>query len=281
MHDHDALTSRLGDLGSAPVPADVRDGHLQAMRTSGAAQLPERRGFGRLALAAAAIVGFAVGSTGFAMAGALPGPAQGVAHDVLSVVQVDVPDEGNGIGGCMSEAAKTADKAAKRAAQDACRAGKAAGRPDDDGTPGRSGEAPGKSGEAPGKSGGAKGRSPEAGPHPNADPSDCKGKPAWAAEKRKPTEQERAAREACPDDDGTEDETEDVEGSEEAPGQGERQGPPAETPAPQAPADPPADPATPPADPGDGAADPAVPPAEVPPAPAGDAGDAGEAPAEG
>lgn len=276
MHDHDDLTSRLGDLGSATVPAGVRDGHLHAMRTADVAPAPERRGFGRLAVAAAAIVGFAVGSTGFAMAGALPGPAQGVAHDVLSVVQVDVPDGGNGIGGCMSQAAKTADPAEKKTAQDACRAGKAGGRPDD-GTPGRSGEAPGRSGEAPGKRGEGKGRSPEAGPHPNADPSDCKGKPAWAAEKRKPTEAERTAREACPDDDGTEDGTEDVEGTEGAPGQEQRQGPPTETPAPRSPTDPPADPATPPTEPGEAPADPATPP-DVPPAPAADVD---EAPADG
>jgi len=192
MRDHDDLTRRLRDLAARPADR-VRADHLHAMRAAGADAAPAGgRRFGRLAVAAAAIVGFAVGSTGFAMAGALPDPAQGVAHDVLSVVQVDVPDRGDGMGACMSEAAKRTGEE-KRAAKDACKAAKRTGRPTDAGAPGRSGEAPG--------------RPAEAGPHPNADTSDCKGKPPWAAEKRKPTAEERAAREACPeDDDGVGDE---------------------------------------------------------------------------
>ncbi|MFP5322201.1 MAG: hypothetical protein ACLGIC_10190, partial [Acidimicrobiia bacterium] len=69
MRDHDDLTDRLADLGSAPVPDDVRDGHLHAMRAATPTPDSPRR-FGKLAVAAAALVGFAAGSTGFAMAGA-------------------------------------------------------------------------------------------------------------------------------------------------------------------------------------------------------------------
>lgn len=190
MTDHDDLTGRLGALGSVPVPDDVRADHLHAMR---AADFPvaapdERRRFGRVAVAAAAIVGFVVGSTGFAMAGALPAPAQGVAHDVLSVVQVDVPDHPDNRGGCVSAAARTKDRAAKAA----CPKGEAAGA-------GRSADAPGHGGEA-------RGRPAEAGPHPNADTSDCTGKPPWAGPKdRAAREQAGAERDAhiaaCPDRD--------------------------------------------------------------------------------
>ncbi|HEX4902474.1 MAG TPA: hypothetical protein VFV42_06670, partial [Acidimicrobiales bacterium] len=142
MNEHDDLTERLGALGSAPVADDVRDGHLHAMRAATPATVG-RQGFGRLAVAAAAIVGFGVGSTGFAMAGALPDPAQGVAHDVLSVVQVDVPDRPQNRGACVSAAAKAGDQAAK----DACPKGGAKGTPGK----GRSGEAPGHGGQAPGR----------------------------------------------------------------------------------------------------------------------------------
>ena len=49
------------------------------------------RRFGWKAVAAAAIAGFLAGSTGLAAAGALPDPAQDVAHDVLDVVGIGVP----------------------------------------------------------------------------------------------------------------------------------------------------------------------------------------------
>lgn len=239
MHEHDDLTQRLGALGSAPVADDVRDQHLHAMRAAAPAPA-EHRGFGRLAVAAAAIVGFAVGSTGFAMAGALPDPAQGVAHDVLSVVQVDVPDRPQNRGACVSAAAKAGDQAAKAA----CPKGGARG------TPGEGKPDAKAKGKAKG-TGVAPGRPAEAGPHPNADTSDCKGKPAWAGDKREATPEERAAREACPDDDQDELELEEQHEAErpdapDAPVAPATPAEPATPPAPPVdPADPPADPATP------------------------------------
>lgn len=240
MNEHDDLTQRLGALGDAPVPDAVRGQHLHAMRAATpATSAAGRRGFGRVAVAAAAIAGFALGSTGFAMAGALPDPAQGVAHDVLSVVQIDVPDRPENRGACVSAAAKAGDQAAKAA----CPKGGAQGTP----------------GEGKGKAGAAPGRPAEAGPHPNADTSDCKGKPAWAGQKRKPTPDERAAREACPDNEGDEQEQGTGDGDERRP---EAPVTPADPPRPAAPAEPPAAPAEPPVDP----VDPVAPPADAPPA---------------
>lgn len=241
MRDHDALTARLADLGSAPVPPDVRDGHLQAMSTPGLAPPVGRRGFGRLAVAAAAIVGFAVGSTGFAMAGALPDPAQGVAHDVLSVVQVDVPDRGNGVGACVSRAAKATGEE-KKDAKEACKAGRGKGKGsvDDAGDAGRSAESPGQRGKPA--------------THPGDDGDVCTGKPPWAGKVPKADKDRlRLEHGACRP-------AEEVEGDDTA--EAQRQGPPAEAPAPPAPADPPADPATPPAQPGEGPAAPATPPVD-------------------
>lgn len=133
--------------------------------TSVASPVRRERRFGRLAVAAAALVGFFVGSTGLAMAGALPDPAQGAAHDVLSVVRIQVPDRPDNHGSCVSQAAKGeyADEAAKKAAIDACKTSH---------PPGRSGATPGKSGTAGVKD----------------DP--CRGKPPWAGPGK--TEAERA-----------------------------------------------------------------------------------------
>ncbi len=99
MSDHDDLTRRLRELGDAPIPDAVRQDHLHRLAAVDVGAPAPRKRFGRVAVAAAAIVGFAFGSTGLAMAGALPAPAQGAAHDVLSVLQVDVPEKpgrGNG-----------------------------------------------------------------------------------------------------------------------------------------------------------------------------------------
>ncbi len=180
--DHDDPTRRLADLGRRPVPDELRAEHLHAMRVAARAGVPATpapRGFGRLAVAAAALVGFLVGSTGFAMAGALPGPVQGVAHDVLSVVQVDVPDWRNR-GECVSTAARAGDDAAKVA----CPKG---GRPE--GTPGAGRDgAPGQQGKAP-KAGAPAG--------PNRDDDPCTGKPPWAGPGT--PEEKAAARATCPD----------------------------------------------------------------------------------
>jgi hypothetical protein len=255
MTEHDDLTQRLGALGGAPVPDPVRDQHLHAMRAAAPAPTAERRRFGRFAVAAAAIVGFAAGSTGFAMAGALPDPAQGVAHDVLSVVQVDVPDRPSGHGLCMSTAAKQTDPAAKKAEQQACKEAKQAGT----GERGRSADAPGKTGDAPG-------RPAEAGPHPNADTSDCKGRPAWAGTKGGPSAEQRAARDACPPDEG---ELDEQQSDEADPQRQEAPATPADPAAPDTSPQPPVDPpAAPPADPAT-PAEPVDPPADTPPADGG------------
>lgn len=177
--DEHPLSDRLRRMGRSPVPPEVRDDHLHRM--GGADTRPRRqKHFGRFAVAAAAIVGFMAGSTGLAMAGALPAPAQGVAHDVLSVVQVEVPDRPQNRGACISAAAKSDDEAAKQAAKAECPEG-GVGR---GGPPGHAGE-----------------RGPKVDKHAD-DP--CRGRPPWAGTKGGPTDEQKAAfeaqRTACPPD---------------------------------------------------------------------------------
>ncbi len=90
----DALEARLRALGEEPVPPEVQARHLAAI-----AAVPEavasagRRLSARLLRAAAsAVVAGLVGGTALASAGALPDPAQRVAHNVLGAVGIDVPD---------------------------------------------------------------------------------------------------------------------------------------------------------------------------------------------
>ena len=182
MEDNE-ITRRLRAAGEQPVPETTRTEHLHriAMTTADA---PRR--FGRLAVAGAAAVGFFAGSTGLAMAGALPDPAQDVAHDVLAVVQVDVPEGTRGA--CVSSAAKdpALDAAGKKAAKEACRQQAPPGH-------GRTGGTPGQQ---------------KADKHAD-DP--CRGKPPWVgtpaktpearAEREAQREQFRQQRDACPDTD--------------------------------------------------------------------------------
>ena len=172
--DENEITQRLRDAGNQPVPGEVRGSHLSQMQAATPAAVQQPKRFGRLAVAAAAFVGFAVGSTGFAMAGALPDPAQQVAHDVLAVVQFDVEDPRNR-GQCISDAAKANpdDEVAKANAKAECPKGK-----------------PDHAGQGNGK---AKGRPDRAGPpegHPN-DGDPCKGPPPWAGNKVGPADKER------------------------------------------------------------------------------------------
>ena len=181
--EENEITRRLRAAGEQPVPDAIRTEHLHRIAMTNA-DAPRR--FGRLAVAGAAAVGFFAGSTGLAMAGALPDPAQDVAHDVLAVVQVDVP-EGNR-GACVSSAAKdpALDAAGKKAAKEACRQQAPPGH-------GRAGGAPGQQ---------------KADKHAD-DP--CRGKPPWAgtpaktpearAEREAQREQFRQQRDACPDTD--------------------------------------------------------------------------------
>ena len=170
--DHDDLTDRLRALGEQPVPEATRHQHLNRM-TATAPTVPPRR-FGRVAVAAAAMVGFFAGSTGLAMAGALPDPAQDVAHDVLSTISVQVPAGTPGHrGSCVSTAAKIADPEAKAAEKAKCPKG---GKP--------AGVAPGRSGEAPGRT--------KADKHAD-DP--CRGKPPWAGRNDMTEAEKQAAKE--------------------------------------------------------------------------------------
>lgn len=188
--DETELTQRLHDLGTHPVPDDVTDRHIHRM-ASASAIAPERR-FGRFAVAAAAVVGFAFGSTGLAMAGALPDRAQDVAHEVLSTVNVNVP-QGNR-GQCVSAIAQNPElsEAEKETQKEACPKG---GPPA--GIGGDEGEGPGRSGEAPGRSGTAPGLTKHEG-------DACRGMPPWARNPTMPEAEKAAAQEArdanCGDD---------------------------------------------------------------------------------
>lgn len=188
--NEDDLSARLRDLGEQPVPDAVRDAHLQRMAAvdvTGSGRREKR--FGRLAVAAAALVGFFAGSTGLAMAGALPDPAQGVAHDVLSVVQVEVPDRPDNLGRCISEAVKPlgdsedpATLEAKKAAKEACKAEHKPGPPE---------------GVGRGNGGGGGPRAD----HPHAG-DECKGPPPWAGRDapKPPTAEREQFRAGCPAD---------------------------------------------------------------------------------
>ena len=265
MDEHE-ITQRLRDAGRQRVPGDVRSTHLTQMHAA-TPTLERPKRFGRVAVAAAAIVGFTVGSTGFAMAGALPDPAQQVAHDVLAVVQVDVENPRNR-GQCISGVARdttlTPEQKAdgKQRCKDAIQpgppdgVGEGRGRPDHAGVPG----------------------GPNGVPHAG-DP--CKGPPPWAGKGAKdvPAEEKQAfedARAACPDDDGddaAEDQAEALEDEQERQAEAlERQQEAEAQQPPQPPVDPGADqrrqggapeeaPAGPPAG---GAPGEQVPPVEVP-----------------
>ena len=102
----DDLTSRLRDLGRQPVPPATSAAHLTAMSALGPGATRSPRRFGRLAVGLAAITGFLVGGSGLAMAGALPGPVQEGAAEVLAQVGVDAPDGHRNRGACVSAAAR-------------------------------------------------------------------------------------------------------------------------------------------------------------------------------
>ena len=192
MDEHE-LTDRMQAFGEADVPADTRAEHL---RRIAATPITSARRFSRAWVAAAAIVGFFAGSTGLAAAGALPDPAQDVAHDVLSVVQVDVPEGKRGP--CVSAIAKSdLPKAEKKAAKDACPKGGDGAIDENESSEGENGNGKGRSNEAPGQT-----------KHVD-DP--CKGKPAWAGkndltvEEKDALKAERATTCGSDLDDGDED----------------------------------------------------------------------------
>ena len=193
MND-DETRARLRAMGQEPIDEQTRAAHMRRMAAGGGLAEPRRRGFVWAGIAAAAIVGFLAGSTGLAMADALPDPAQEVAHDVLRVVQVDVPQGKEGKRGpCMSQAAKIKDKDAKKAAKDACPKGGA----DESGD---------ESGDETGDGAGT----PEQGPPSASDP--CHGRPPWAgpmSKEQRDAAKASASRANCPKDAEDADESDD------------------------------------------------------------------------
>ena len=181
--DDDQIIDRLRALGREPVDSAVASQHLTAI---GAVAVRPQRRFGRAAVAAAAVVGFVFGSLGLGWAGALPGPVQDVADDVLSTVGVGGPWKNRGQ--CVSEAAKANpdDEVARKAAKDACpKGGKGKGKGVGAGAAGGNGV-----GNGVGKDKAAK----------SSDP--CKGPPPWAGRPGSVSEADKAAfeqqRAACP-----------------------------------------------------------------------------------
>lgn len=103
MAEHwEPLEARLRALGDQAIPLEVQARHLAAMAavTPAPAAAPAPTWLRRSALshplraAAAAAMVALLGSTGLASAGALPDTAQRIAHNVLEVVGIEVPDPG-------------------------------------------------------------------------------------------------------------------------------------------------------------------------------------------
>jgi hypothetical protein len=205
--DPNEIEQRLNEVGTRPIDATTQVRHRSLISAaSGNEPLRLKRRFRPVAVAAAALIGFGVGSAGIAMAGALPNPAQDVAHDVLGVVKVDVPRGKEGKRGpCVSEAAKIEDPDAKKAAKDECPKGPP-GDEDHEPTdePGRSGEAPGRTGDVPHGNQQAKENGNGTDKH---DDDPCRGRPPWAgplSPEEKEVLRDENPRTDCPDDDGDE-----------------------------------------------------------------------------
>ena len=87
--EHDpALAGRLRALGSQPIEPELQAAHLSGMAS--AARSARRRA--KVRVGGIVVAGVLVGSTSLAAAGALPDPAQHLAHRALDTVGVDVPD---------------------------------------------------------------------------------------------------------------------------------------------------------------------------------------------
>ena len=87
MEEHQSVIESLRTLGKAPVDPVTANRHLSRM-VDVRARTPLTT---KVKVGAAFGIGFLAGSAGLASAGALPGPAQSVAHTVLSSVGVHVP----------------------------------------------------------------------------------------------------------------------------------------------------------------------------------------------
>lgn len=189
MDEHEDLIQRLRDAGRRPIDPTVRSTHLASLECRPTLLRSKLR------VAGAFLAGLLVGGSGLAAAGALPDPAQNVAHNVFEKVGVQVPQPERHHGEeCGAERKRNHGqyvRVDKALAQTEC--GKplatAGGDAEDDGE--RDAEkARGKQG--PKKAG-------ESGP--------CAGPPPWASDKSMTAEQKAAAqadREATcgPDEDG-------------------------------------------------------------------------------
>src|SRR5579859_7230494 len=88
MDDHDPLIDRLRSLGHDPVDSATAARDLGAMASVGA-----RTGRAmKLKVGGVFFAGLMLGGAGLASAGALPGPAQDVAHAALSKAGLNVPN---------------------------------------------------------------------------------------------------------------------------------------------------------------------------------------------
>ena len=86
----DGLTARLRALGQLPVDAATQSRHLTAMAEAAAAPTLFGTFANRMRVAVALVVGFMLGTTGLASAGAL-GPLQPIASTTLEKVGINVP----------------------------------------------------------------------------------------------------------------------------------------------------------------------------------------------
>ena len=120
------VVERLRAMGQERVDHVVASEHLTAM--AALRRRPQKR-FGRAAVAGAALAGFLLGGLGLGYADALPGPAQGVAENMLEFVGIE--GEWKNRGHCISTQAQApanvTDEAAKAAAKEQCPKGKPEG----------------------------------------------------------------------------------------------------------------------------------------------------------
>lgn len=84
--EHHEIQDRLQRLGTHPIEPALQSAHLTAMVPGSSRWGPKLR------VGVAFLAGLLVGGSGLAAAGALPDPAQRVAHGVLDQVGIDVPN---------------------------------------------------------------------------------------------------------------------------------------------------------------------------------------------